>query len=136
MEELLNDDAVAFLNGGTDKLPDDAQEINEDEVDTNAPENIQVPDDEIVLPVSGMKVKMDVTKATGHTLMQARQESGGGVEQGVFLMAKLCTFDGEEKTAFDILDLDAEDVLALEDYYIKKKTYQISIRKKLSQSQK
>lgn len=158
MEELLNDDAVAFLNGETDKLPDDAQEINVDEVYTNDPENIGVsddaqeisenkvdinnprninaPDNEIVLPISGIKVKMNVKKSNGHRLMQARRESGGGVEQGVFFMAKFCTFDGKEKTAFDILDLDAEDVIALEDFYIKKKNFLISIRKKSSQSQK
>ena len=97
-------------------------------------QEVKKPDDVLILPVSGLEVKMDTTKATGHVLMQARQESNGGATSGVFLIAKLATFNGEQKTGFDILDLDAEDVLALEDYYIQKKTYQILTRKKLLQS--
>ncbi len=136
MEEQLSPQAQDFVEGKTDKLPADASDISNSEAQKLEQEKYKKPDEVLILPVSGIEVKMDTTKATGHLLMKARSESGGGASSGVFLMAHLCTFNGEEKTGFDILDFDAEDVLALEDYYIQKKTYQILSRKKLSQSQK
>ncbi|MGN1125535.1 MAG: hypothetical protein ACI4SM_05050 [Candidatus Gastranaerophilaceae bacterium] len=123
-------------NENTEVKQEQEQSKPQEQMQETKEQEVKKPDDVLILPVSGLEVKMDTTKATGHALMQARQESNGGATSGVFLIAKLATFDGEQKTGFDILDLDAEDVLALEDYYIQKKTYQILTRKKLLQSQK
>lgn len=125
-----------FENNENTEIKQEQSESQEQITEEIKEQEIKKPDDVLILPVSGLEVKMDTTKATGHTLMQARQESNGVATSGVFLIAKLATFNGELKTGFDILDLDAEDVLALEDYYIQKKTYQILTRKKLLQSQK
>ena len=70
------------------------------------------------LPISGKQVEMDdVRKADGHLLMKARLLSDNGISAGIYILAELCKFDGEKFTADDILDLDMEDVVALEDFY-------------------
>lgn len=117
-------------NENTEVKQEQEQSKTQEQMQETKEQEVKKPDDVLILPVSGLEVKMDTTKATGHVLIQARQESNGGATSGVFVIAKLATFNGEQKTGFDILDLDAEDVLALEDYYIQKKTYQILTRKK------
>ena len=132
MEEQLSAEANNFLNGKINDLPSDAQEITTaeaEELETKA--EVTNSDDEIVLPMSGLVVRMDnIAEATGHMLMTARKECGGNARTGVFVMAKIATFNGEKKTAFDILDMDMEDVVALEDFYIKKKKILAMTRKK------
>ena len=71
------------------------------------------------LPISGKKVEMsDVKKADGHMLMKARLCADENVSAGIFILSKLCKIDDEVVTPEDILDLDMEDVVAMEDEYI------------------
>lgn len=82
------------------------------------------------LPISGKTVEMaDVKKADGHMLMKVRKLADDAANAGVYIMAELCKIDGEKVTADDILDLDLEDVVAIENEYIEQK-------KKLTLTQK
>ena len=71
------------------------------------------------LPISDKTVEMsDVRKADGHMLIKARMLADDVVSAGVYILSQLCKIDGQEVTAEDILDLDMEDVVALEDEYL------------------
>ncbi|MBQ9688017.1 hypothetical protein IJV79_00110 [bacterium] len=80
------------------------------------------------LPISSKTVEIeDVKKADGHMLMKARMLADSSISSGIYVLSMLCKIDGESVTAEEILDLDMEDVLAMEDEYIK-------LKKKLVQS--
>ncbi|MBR1754016.1 hypothetical protein IJ732_04190 [bacterium] len=83
------------------------------------------------LPMSNKTVEFDnVQNADGHLLMRARMLADERVSPGVHILAALCKIDGEKVTADDILDLELEDVVALEDYYLTLKKNLSLIRKK------
>lgn len=71
----------------------------------------------------GQKVEMDLSKANGKLLMTARmqQEKTQGVSLSVFILALLCTFNGQRYSPDEILDLQLDDVLLLETVYQTKK---------------
>lgn len=71
----------------------------------------------------GKNVEMDLTKAKGKLLMEARmqQEKTQGISLSVFILALLCTFNGNKYTPDEILDLELDDVLLLETVYQTKK---------------
>jgi len=75
------------------------------------------------LPVCGKKVQFfDIQRADGHMLMKARMLSTDGASVGMYVLAQICTFDGEKLTQADIMDMDFEDVMTLEnEYYALKK---------------
>lgn len=82
------------------------------------------------LPICGKTVEFDdVRRADGHLLMRARQLADERISAGIHILASLCKIDGEKVTADDILDLDMEDVVALEDKYLALKKNLISIPK-------
>ena len=82
------------------------------------------------LPISGKTVEMsDVRKADGHMLIKARMLADDVVSAGVYILSQLCKIDGKDVTAEDILDLDMEDVVALEDHYLTLKKNLISVQK-------
>lgn len=85
----------------------------------------------LVLPISQVKVKMNFDGLNGHTLIKIRKEADSEELIGTFLIAEISTFNGEKKTAFDILDMDMDDVLALESFYVKKKAQRNLMHKKL-----
>ena len=81
------------------------------------------------LPISGKTVEMsDVRKADGHMLIRARMLADDVVSAGVYILSQLCKIDGKDVTAEDILDLDMEDVVALEDQYLTLKKNLISVQ--------
>ncbi len=63
---------------------------------------------------NGMNVEIDTTKATGHTLMQARKSSQNGESVIVYVMAEISTFNGEKIPAPEILNFKIKDILVLE----------------------
>lgn len=79
------------------------------------------------LPISGKTVEFDdVKKADGHLLMRARMLADERISAGVHILTALCKIDGEKISADDLLDLDMEDVVALEDKYLALKKNLIS----------
>lgn len=95
------------------------------------PEQKDINNNILFLPISDKKVEfIDVSKADGHMLMRARKASGGDISTGIYVMAEIITIDGEKVTAHDILDLDLEDVSAIEDKYIELKKLLRLARKK------
>lgn len=83
------------------------------------------------LPISGKTVEMtDVKKADGHMLMKARMIADTDISAGIYILSQLCKIDGNDVTVDDILDLDMEDVVAIEDVYLKlKKKLKLTRRK-------
>ncbi|MGN0014514.1 MAG: hypothetical protein ACI37T_03755 [Candidatus Gastranaerophilaceae bacterium] len=75
----------------------------------------------------GKTVEMDLSKAKGKLLMEARmqQEKTQGISLSVFILALLCTFNGNKYTPDEILDLELDDVLLLETVYQTKKKPQM-----------
>lgn len=71
----------------------------------------------------GKKVEMDMNRATGKLLMEARllQENTQKVSLSIFILSLLCKFDGLSLSADEILDLNLDDVLLLEGVYTTKK---------------
>ena len=71
----------------------------------------------------GKNVEMDLSKANGKLLMNARmqQEKTQGISLSVFILALLCTFNGQKYSPDEILDLNLDDVLLLETVYQTKK---------------
>lgn len=86
--------------------------------------------DTLTLPISGIEVKMNLNNINGHLLLKARKAADSAEAVGSFLIAEVSTFDGQKKTAFDILDMDMEDVLTLEEFFAKKKAQRNLMHKK------
>lgn len=129
MEEQLSAEAKDFLEGKTDILPSDAQEITSAEAEKleEKAENKEA----LILPISGIKVEMDLENSTGETLRKIRKQCINDEDLlGLTMVAEVATFDGEKKTAYDILDMDMDDVLAIEEFYAKKKAQRILAHRK------
>lgn len=71
----------------------------------------------------GKSVEMDLAKANGRMLMNARmmQEKTQGISLSVFILSLLCKFNGQKYSPDEILDLNLDDVLLLEMAYQTKK---------------
>lgn len=76
------------------------------------------------LEKSGVKVSCNQEEFNGHTLMKARELQEGTAEKislSIYLASVVCTFDGENKTPTEILNLPLSDVLQLEEEILIKK---------------
>jgi len=67
---------------------------------------------EIVLPVSGKKVK--IKNGKGRDLITAQKMAREPEEVIAALMSVLCVFDGQKKAYEDILELDLSDYMTLQ----------------------
>ena len=105
--------------------------INISDEENKSPEQEDFAKNILILPMSDKKVEFnDISKADGHMLLRARKLSGGDVSTSIYILAELITIDGEKVTAHDILDLDLEDVSAIEDKYLELKKLLKLTRKK------
>ena len=62
---------------------------------------------------NGVKVQMDLAKADGHLLMRCRK-AAGGEETVIYMISEIALFDGKKMPAPEILNMNAFDVIKLE----------------------
>lgn len=72
-----------------------------------------------IMLTNGINVVMNFSNAKAGTLMKARMAARGGYSTTAFVLAEICTFDGNKLTGEDILGFDIVDYALLEEAWDK-----------------
>lgn len=68
---------------------------------------------------SGIEVEMDLNRFNVRTVMEARTCANGGFKTTLFILEKICKFNGKTLTAPELEELDGFDFIELEDQWNK-----------------